>query len=78
MEKDFTGPCDSLYVFEKFENKIVGETTRRKLGYLEAGVYTMQEDLGDFWPTKRKRVHDEEYLQFMVTAIDRICKAVGL
>ncbi|CAN0515778.1 unnamed protein product [Ectocarpus sp. 12 AP-2014] len=32
VDKDFTGRCDSLYVFQKFENKIVGETTRRKLG----------------------------------------------
>lgn len=77
VDKDFTGQCDSLYVFQKFENKIVGETTRRKLGYLEAGVYTMQKELAEFRPNKRKRAHGEEYIQYMVTAIDRICKAVG-
>lgn len=77
VEKDFTGLCDSLYVFEKFENKIVGETTRRKLGYLEAGVYNIPKELGEFRPNKRRRVYDEEYMHVMIAAIDKICKAVG-
>lgn len=77
VEQEFTGLPDSLYVFEKFENKIVGETTRRKLGYLEPGVYTMHEDLGEFWPINGRRARDEEYTHFMTATIDKICKAVG-
>lgn len=77
LGKDFTGRCDSLYVFQKCKNKIVGETTRRKLGYLEAGVCTMQRELPELRPNSRKRAHGEEYMQVMITSIDKICKAMG-
>lgn len=77
VEKEFTSPINSLYVFEKFENKLVGETTRRELGCLQEGVYTMQKELGDFRPKKCVKVLDEEYMKRMVTLIDKICKAIG-